>query len=266
MFQDPKYFILAINRATGRQIPPHVPLMLFNARDQWALGNAIAPYAEACERLGGSPEQIASSRERAQAFADFRDDHAGEMKVPGSSATPVEQPDFPVALEAPYTYWLSGGNVVQFVKPMGDGSLLPGTTTEEVLEMLIDRHRALDEKLPCQENKDILLHLTAALGRQKDRMFRMGSERPPELAPEKFGIRMHPNEGSNSGNLEAYGYRADTQVLALQFRGGRIYHYAGVPEHVYNGLIESTSKGSYAAQQISGKFEGARQEEAASAA
>jgi hypothetical protein len=268
MFQDPKYFILAINRATGRQIPPHVPLMLFNARDSLALACAIAPYSNGCDSLA-SQEQRASARERVEAFRAFAENHGNEMKMPGAPTQPVELPEFPVSIDGHYTYWLSGGNVVAFVKPEDDNTLRPGTTTEEVLKMLIDRIQAQHALHASPENEDILAHLGEALAIQTARMKRMDTvisdlkSAQATLAAdmgavEKFGIKMHP---CNSSNLAAFGYRADTGVLALEFKGGKVFHYPDVPEHVYNGLIEADSKGAYAHSHISTVYEGTRQQE-----
>jgi len=59
-----------------------------------------------------------------------------------------------------------------------------GTTNEEVLRVLIDRLKFLDEKFPCLENKHAINHLTYALRwfelRTKDRQKR-DVEGKPEL-------------------------------------------------------------------------------------
>lgn len=73
-------------------------------------------------------------------------------------------------------------------------------------------------------------------------------------APVKFGIAMHAIE--KSSNLEAQGYCASTQRMALQYRGGRIYHYKEVPKHVYDAFLAAPSLGSFAAREIQGKYDG----------
>lgn len=155
------------------------------------------------------------------------------------------------AIRAPYVYSLTGGAVVQFVEAAADGTLLTGTTTEEVLEMLIDRVTTQEAVLPCEESKDVLLHLAQALIRQKARIARMAGTPAPGVV-EKFGIYMHP---CSSSNLAGFGYDVPRQILALEFKGGRVYHYTDVPQNVYDGLIEADSKGAYAARHIVGKFE-----------
>ena len=52
----------------------------------------------------------------------------------------------------------------------------------------------------------------------------------------------------NSSNLYAVGY--DGSTLRIQFHSGGIYDYVGVPESVYNGLMNASSKGSYHAANI----------------
>jgi hypothetical protein len=51
-----------------------------------------------------------------------------------------------------------------------------GTTNEEVIDMLIDRIKYLDDKFPCYENKAAISHLNCAvgqlIGRTQDRIER----------------------------------------------------------------------------------------------
>jgi hypothetical protein len=172
--QDPKYAIVdgqIVNRASGKPIPAHVPIMIFVATDAIALNHAIKPYAEACERLH-AVRNVASAQERVQAFERFAAEHPGEMKVPDTTVAPA-----------------------------------PGCV-------------------------------------------------------EKFGILMHPCQSSN---VAGFGYDVPRRVLALEFKGGKVYHYKDVPQHVYDGLIEAESRGSYAAANITGKFEGTRMEQPATA-
>lgn len=154
-------------------------------------------------------------------------------------------------VQAPYFYRLGGGSTLQFVQPAADGSTQAGATTEEVLEVLIHRVSFQNAAHPHPENTELLLHLTGALACQRARVRAMAAEAAP-VAVERFGILMVP---CTSSNLEAHGYDGLKSVLALQFRGGRIYHYRDVPQHVYDGLLQSESKGSYAAREITGKFE-----------
>jgi hypothetical protein len=41
------------------------------------------------------------------------------------------------------------------------------------------------------------------------------------------------------------GYDGLTSVLVIEFNSGSVYRYLGVPEHVYQGLMKASSKGTY---------------------
>lgn len=77
----------------------------------------------------------------------------------------------------------SNYQLLQFIQkePIRDGrpelrTITDGTTNEEVLSVLINRMEYLDNKIPCQENKEVLVHLREALSllekRTKDRLLR----------------------------------------------------------------------------------------------
>lgn len=48
-----------------------------------------------------------------------------------------------------------------------------------------------------------------------------------------------------SSNLVSVGYDPQSATLEVEFYGGRIYQYFGVPEDVYQGLMSAPSKGTY---------------------
>lgn len=52
---------------------------------------------------------------------------------------------------------------VQFVKRTGGELIQDGTTNEEVLEMLIDRMKYLNSKMPCRENAIVITKLEESL-------------------------------------------------------------------------------------------------------
>lgn len=58
----------------------------------------------------------------------------------------------------------------------------------------------------------------------------------------------------SSSNLRSVGYDAATQTLEVEFHGGRIYRYDGVPESVYRGLMAAASHGSYFHANIRNKY------------
>jgi hypothetical protein len=48
-----------------------------------------------------------------------------------------------------------------------------------------------------------------------------------------------------SRNLSAIAYLPQCRVLLVQFKGGAVYQYEGVPEVVYEKFMEATSKGRF---------------------
>ena len=49
----------------------------------------------------------------------------------------------------------------------------------------------------------------------------------------------------SSSNIHSVGYEAESQTLEIEFHSGGIYRYANVPEKLYRGLMQASSKGSY---------------------
>jgi hypothetical protein len=48
-----------------------------------------------------------------------------------------------------------------------------------------------------------------------------------------------------SSNLASVGYDPESAVLEIEFKSGGIYEYSGVPQSVYDGLMNAASKGKY---------------------
>jgi hypothetical protein len=53
-----------------------------------------------------------------------------------------------------------------------------------------------------------------------------------------------------SSNLASVGYDAESLTLEIEFYHGGIYQYFGVPQDIYDGLINASSKGKYFHQTI----------------
>lgn len=68
---------------------------------------------------------------------------------------------------------------------------------------------------------------------------------------------LQPVEGSTS--IAAAGYDPATLTLAIQFKGGGVYHYAGVPQEIVDQLRAAESVGKFYMQQIRGKYDGLAQ-------
>jgi TIR domain/KTSC domain len=48
-----------------------------------------------------------------------------------------------------------------------------------------------------------------------------------------------------SSNVSSVGYDARAKILEIEFHSGSIYHYFGVPEHLFHGLLRAPSHGKY---------------------
>ena len=58
----------------------------------------------------------------------------------------------------------------------------------------------------------------------------------------------------HSSNILSVGYEPENRLLAVEFNGGRIYEYYGVPDTVHRGLMQANSKGSFFHQAIKGQY------------
>ena len=45
--------------------------------------------------------------------------------------------------------------------------------------------------------------------------------------------------------VRSIGYDAQTQTLEVEFQGGSVYQYYGVPDHVHDRMMEAPSKGRF---------------------
>ncbi len=48
-----------------------------------------------------------------------------------------------------------------------------------------------------------------------------------------------------SSHLSSVGYDVANSILEVEFLDGSVYQYFNVPEHLFQGLINAGSKGSY---------------------
>lgn len=72
---------------------------------------------------------------------------------------------------------------------------------------------------------------------------------PTKAAP---SIKLNPVKSSN---IAATGYDAASKTLAVQFKGGgKVYHYAGVPESLFGDMAKAESVGKFIGGQVVGKF------------
>lgn len=48
-----------------------------------------------------------------------------------------------------------------------------------------------------------------------------------------------------SSSVSSVGYDRDSSTLEIEFLNGSVYQYFGVPESIYNGLMNAPSKGKF---------------------
>lgn len=48
-----------------------------------------------------------------------------------------------------------------------------------------------------------------------------------------------------SSNIKSIGYDSIRPILEVEFKTGLIYQYFGVPQHLYQGLMQASSHGEY---------------------
>jgi hypothetical protein len=63
-----------------------------------------------------------------------------------------------------------------------------------------------------------------------------------------------PRVDLQSTLLNAATYQDQNAFLDLEFQGGAIYRYIGVPVQLYQGFLQSESKGRYFNQHIRSRF------------
>lgn len=67
----------------------------------------------------------------------------------------------------------------------------------------------------------------------------------PEPIP--FSLKPFPN---GSSNLMGWDYHRESNTLTIQFKFGKTYQYAKVPEQVFKELLAAESHGKYFTQSI----------------
>lgn len=67
---------------------------------------------------------------------------------------------------------------------------------------------------------------------------------------------LHPVE---STNIVALGYNPDTKTLGVQFQSGDVWHYADVPDYVYQMLCGAESCGREFARHVKPNYTGTKQ-------
>jgi len=53
-----------------------------------------------------------------------------------------------------------------------------------------------------------------------------------------------------SSSVSSVGYDRDSSMLEVEFLNGSVYQYFGVPESIFNGLMNAPSKGTFLDQVV----------------
>jgi len=59
----------------------------------------------------------------------------------------------------------------------------------------------------------------------------------------------------DSSNVEAVGYDDSAEELHVRFLSGDTYVYHGVPDEIFDGMLNASSKGSYLNREIKGVYQ-----------
>ncbi|MDB5186878.1 MAG: hypothetical protein JWM07_350 [Candidatus Saccharibacteria bacterium] len=57
-----------------------------------------------------------------------------------------------------------------------------------------------------------------------------------------------------SSNLVSVGYDSLANLLEIEFKGGSLYVYSGVPSYIHSNLMDARSHGEYFASHIKNKY------------
>ena len=57
-----------------------------------------------------------------------------------------------------------------------------------------------------------------------------------------------------SSNVSSIGYDTNTQTLEVEFLNGRVYQYYGVPDHMHEQIMQTSSKGKFLNQYIKNSY------------
>lgn len=61
-----------------------------------------------------------------------------------------------------------------------------------------------------------------------------------------------------SSNIAEVGYDTNNRILEILFNSGAVYQYFDVPQQVYDGLMNASSKGGYVNSNVKGHYRYAR--------
>lgn len=59
----------------------------------------------------------------------------------------------------------------------------------------------------------------------------------------------------SSSAISAIGYDPASRQMKIKFKQGETYDFCNVPEHIFNGLISASSKGTYYNDHIRDRYQ-----------
>ncbi len=59
----------------------------------------------------------------------------------------------------------------------------------------------------------------------------------------------------SSSAISAIGYDPDSRRMKIKFKQGETYDFCNVPEHIFNGLLSASSKGTYYNDHIRDRYQ-----------
>jgi len=59
----------------------------------------------------------------------------------------------------------------------------------------------------------------------------------------------------DSEAINSIGYDAKNRILQIEFTGGNVYNYFGVPLYIYEDLMKADSKGSFCNHHIRNEYD-----------
>jgi hypothetical protein len=57
-----------------------------------------------------------------------------------------------------------------------------------------------------------------------------------------------------SSTIISVGYDSETQTLEMEFLGGKVYQYAGVPQQTYDDMMSAASIGAFFHKNVKGIY------------
>jgi len=120
-------------------------------------------------------------------------------------------------------------------------------------EVAIDFNIRNHSKMPCIKKslQEVLRNIPVTSKPFFEELIKQ-MEGQESIIEAKMAIQRLPVKSSN---LLSVGYDSARQLLEVEFRNGAIHQYSQVPENVFRGLLDASSKGRYHHSRIKNKYQ-----------